>query len=385
MILYSLFFGVWLYLAYKKQGLTPFTLLLIEYLIGSICGLLLYFFYDNPSRGWSISITAVVFHIVAMFLFMLPLESFFNIKYKRIKHVDINTLLLFAKILIIINIPAIIYNLATIRDTLTAFSSNLGAIRSAFYEDNIVVSEGFNWTRLAAATSLIALIPFFELISIKGYKKTKILLFISSLGIVADNLKAMSRDGLLIWLFAVTGLYLIYKDSFTIRLKETIYKRGGVAFAGIIAMFIAITVSRAAYDTNSDFNDPIFFSLNYAGQPFIHFSEMSNVDVLGVGSTYEKSVFFTFVSLPLQSFGVIGTIIAGLLFNLIIGLFKRNTIFDLTIYVYLYFFFTFGLLYPYFYFTASGPLGMMIIISTMAFFFSKSRISKKEVWNSIRK
>lgn len=377
MILYSIFFGIWLYVAFRKQGLTPFTLLLIEYFVGAIASLILYYYYNDLEQISSVSNIAIIYHIIIYFICFAPLQKFFNINILRIKPIKEEYWIYFSFVLIVINIPSLIYSLSSLNNILTQYDFNLGAVRNGVYGQEISLYEGrFAFERLAAATSIFSLIPFFHFLKFKGHRTLKVLLFLSSLEIVVDNLKGMSRDGVLIWLFCLVGLFLIYRKSFSTKIKKS-FKIIYLIIILFVAAFISITLSRASSMIGGDYSDPLYFFVSYLGKSFVRFQEMFSIEVLHYPGSYSTTTFMSFVSSFLISYGPWITFFIAILFSLLIRNFmKGNSFFDLSVFIVLYYFFSFGLLYRHYYFSNSGTIysiTIILILSWLLTFLSDKR------------
>lgn len=386
MILYLMFFGTWLFCAYRKQGLTPFTLLLLEYLAGAFCSFVLFYYYSDIERISSISPVGVLYHILILYLFLSPLQGLFNIKIRKIRPISKRSLLLFSFFLVAINIPALISSMKTFGELLTGNAFNLGLIRESLYEGTLGrPSDGrIGWERLVAATSIFALIPFFELITQKGHGMLKVLLFLSSTEIAVENLTAASRDGLFIWSFAILALYLVYRDTIAHSIKnyfKVFFVIILVFFAGV---FVAISLSRSMGMQGSDYGDPIYFLINYAGKSFLLFQKFFQIEVLGELGQYDPNSFHTFVYTLVVWLGAYGTLLVALLFNIFIRVFLRGrTFFELNVFLLLYFFFSFGMLYFYYYFALNGTIFSMIIVLSFAFVLARFGKGKQSAQKEI--
>lgn len=270
-------------------------------------------------------------------------------------------------------------SLSTIRGNLTYFAFNLGDIRNSVYNESLNIAQrGFDFTFVISATSIFAVVSFFELLKQKGYLLLKILLVIASFNIIVYNLKFMSRDGLLIWTFIVIMEFLSNKNNLSNQIKKKLSVVLVIVALSIFYVFYLITIGRSEV-SNSAFKDPLYFFLRYLGQPFINFSELYYEDFVLHAKLSARNVFSTFVIGYVYNYGIIGTVIIAIIFNVICTQFAKKSHSYLTehVKVFLYYFFAFGVLYRHYYFTTRGSLWSMILYMFLVFVLDKAFKNKK--------
>lgn len=362
LLLYVIFFFIWMIYSYKKNGINPFGLLATIYFVSALCG----FISVSSNKDYYYSTytfdeRAVIYNILILFLFFFPLQKIFTLNIKNIKEPKISVTLKIAYICIIINFSTMLYSLGYIYSLLMNFEMNLGNVRNAFYSGDIGVGQkGFNFGDIGAAVSLFSLVPYFYLLNYNKFKGIRSLLFISSLNIIIQNLRAMSRDALMIWIFCFISLLITFYPYINSVGKRNIKKI--LLFVPLIAvLFIAITISRSVA---SNYESLDFF-LQYLGQPFVYLT-IKTQNLLCVDNSFyimPNNVFGTFITSLHGSYGIINTLLIALFFCLtayIYSYLRKNSI-DIYIYILLYYFFSFGVLYMHYFFEGRSTLGSMLI------------------------
>ena len=374
LILYVLFLGGWLLYSFRNNGLSPFSLLLLIYFISALCGFIVVNFTEIFSPLYHYSECAIFFNLLLIFIFFYPLQKIFSLNINEINQPNRSILLKISYICIAINIPTLISSLNYIYDLLMNYSMVLGDIRNAFYSGEILAGQkGFNIWDIAAATSLFSLVPFFYLLNYAEYKYLNVLLFISSLNIVVQNLRAMSRDAVVIWFFAFLSLYLIFRFNFNEVAKRRL-KKVSLVVLGVLSIFILITLSRAIVAGFDSLN----FFLEYLGQPFVYLT-ISLQELFNINNQLphiSSNVFKTFIGSLYSLYGVFETFGISLLFWFVANLYsrkRRKGSIDVYVFVLLYYFFSFGILYMHYFFTGRSTFGGMLIFVGMVYLITKKK------------
>lgn len=374
LLLYVIFFFIWMIYSYKKNGINPFGLLVTIYFVSALCGFITvslnkdYYLYTFDAR-------AVIYNILLLFIFFFPLQKIFIFNIKKIKEPKISVTLKIAYICIIINISTMLYSLDYIYNLLMDYESNLGDVRNAFYTGDIGVGQkGFNFGDIGAAVSLFSLVPYFYLLNYNKFKGVRSLLFISSLNIIIQNLRAMSRDALMIWFFCFISLLIIFYPYINDIGKRNIKKI--LLFIPFIAvLFFAITISRSVVSNY----DSLDFFLKYLGQPFVYLT-VKTQNLLCIDASFyimPNNVFGTFINSLHASYGIINTLLIAIFFCLtayIYSYVRKNSIY-IYIYILLYYFFSFGVLYMHYFFEGRSTLGSMLFFLVLVICITKIKIN----------
>lgn len=370
--LYVIYFFVWLLYSYKNNGLTPFSLLLAIYCTSALCGFILVNFTDSFSTLYQYNEYVICFNLLLFSLFFYPLQRIFSLNINNFRKPKLSDTLKISYICIAINIPTLISSINYIYELLMNYNMVFGDIRNAFYSEEISAGQkGFNIWDIAAAISIFSLVPFFYLLNYSKYKYLNVLLLISSLNIVVQNLRAMSRDAVVIWFFVFLALYLVFRPYFNEIAKQRLKKVYFVVIF-VLSIFILITLSRAMVAGFDSLN----FFLEYLGQPFVYLTirlqELFNIN--NQLPYISQHVFKTFIGSLYSLYGVFETFNIALLFCLITKFYSRirKDSSDIYIIVFLYYFFSFGILYMHYFFIGRSTLGSMLIFMGFVLFYTKN-------------
>jgi hypothetical protein len=374
-LIYPLFFLLFLIYTYKRDGYGGSTFLIFIYFISSVSSILLIYHYRQYSAD-AINLEAVLYHLLILFLFLYPVSNIVGHDVKAYKEIPISVLKIVGWAMIIICIPSLLLSSLHTYQTLSSRDFNLGSVRQDFYLDNLTTYSGsFDYSGVLGSLSLFSFIPFFYFMRIKGkYKTIKTLLFLSSFNLITQNLRAMSRDGFAIWLFLFTYSYIIFRESLPTPSKKHIKRIFVIIATIIVTFFIAITVSRSATSSyGSAFQDPVYFFLDYLGQPFINFS------LKYTNHLVSDNVFGTFVKSLYGKYGGWTTFSLAVLFFIFWAVFykgKKKYYYDLNISFLIFYYFSFGVLYEHWYFSNRAYRGSMLIFVLFSFLLTRIKILK---------
>lgn len=285
-----------------------------------------------------------------LFLFFFPLYYFKENEIEEIKLPNIQILDFFSLVVIVLSLysiffylPSVIsmfssgYSLATIRNNLSSMREGFGDFRGIA---NTIAS-------VSASLYPFAVLLFYIYYIIGKRSIRTILLLVSSLSNIIRVLAFVGRDGVVYWIMTFAILYFLFRNYLNIKQKKKI-KRVIVigAFVAIIP-FIAISVSRFSSDSGGA--GTLKGILAYSGQMtpnyLLYYNVRENHYNYGAilplywelvnelppdskrwidGGT-ESNVFGTFLKSFNANFGVLGTILVGLLCGLLfVNIFKSS-------------------------------------------------------------
>lgn len=269
LILYLLFFSFLFFLNYRKHGFTPSTFIISIYLLSSVMSLLLLYYYQIFDEE-RISLIAIIFHIICLYLFLSPIIYFGNININEIKFPPYRILRYLIWTIILLSLISIVVSWSKLK-IVFAFEEISEARR--LYNARELYDEDRNiYTYLGAIghhLSIFAMFFFFYFIIFYPQKKIiQLLLFISSFAIVFSNLSTAGRDGIVRWGFFMIFAFSIFKKNISARAKKYIYTLSLIAGIPIVSIFVIITQSRFG-----ERNGGVLQSIaSYIGQSFPIFS-----------------------------------------------------------------------------------------------------------------
>lgn len=272
--LYVIFFGLWTFQNYKQFGFNLSVFIIGLYLLGSINGFFIYLFYPleikYPER---ITLLSVSSHILLLWLFMYPLVRFGNRLHISNLIVKQDKLL---KYIWFIILPSLLCIIASSRDIFRVFAyGDLSAAREAYVSGDISSQYVKNFgiigyiMCLGPTISFLALFFFcyFKFVLKKKGLVTN-LLFISSFGIVINNLAIAGREGFIRWLFYSIACYIFFKDYISVKQYKKLFVCVGLFIGAILIIFASITIARFEDSTNG----PLYSIISYSGQQFYYYS-----------------------------------------------------------------------------------------------------------------
>lgn len=395
-------FIVLLRMKYKQKGsYTPSLFLISLYVLSSICAILdVYYSGDSAIMSMQYAPVALLFVCILM-LFIYPYSS---IKEENIKSIVLprkQIVDVFSNVVILLSLGAIFFFFSGV---LNVFSyGSLSDARNDRYEHNVsFIESGPVYTIFSVAASLyvFALLFFFIYTVLGGHRKKRLLLLISSFSESLHVLTEVGRDGIVFWIFNFIFFYLLFKDYIHESTLKKLKKY--ILIFGIIMMvpFMLISMSRFSENVTGGL-------VSYMGQSFKHFCyymDMPNKTLEG-GANFplyfeiigekkppfvvwgnnltDSSSFGTFIRSFIQDFGVIWTIIIGLLISLFIkgALRIRNGTFNfsqLFIFILLFQIYSQGLFY-FRQYTRGGNLFILLSIALWLFFQRRQSDSNQKI------
>ena len=309
-ILYIIFFAV-LFLEYRNKHKSILSLsLLFVYLVSAIAGLALYLFYpqetfiiDTPSY-WPL-----LFLMVVVFLWIAPYTSMVNrIGVISISSKKFNSL---ASVVGLVYLPITLLLFYNAYNILTSVDISVFRVDEEYYS-YFVGGMFFSLGAWMAGISFVPQVLFFLSFIYETKAVTKVMLLIASLSFAALTLCFAGRDGIVYWIMDSVVLYLLCKDSMSVKaralLKKILYVFGIV----ILLLLLIITVYRfiLSYIESESLIKPV---LDYIGEPIHIFSQSFNMDVEEVRkldkTSYLTYTFGTFIMSLWTSYGLIGLFI----------------------------------------------------------------------------
>lgn len=260
------------------------------YLISSIASCYI-LNHDLDFKDNVIYLDAVLFHIVALYLLLKPLQKYDNIIYNsNLLYVPNNIINIVTGITIILPIICILNAIPKI--SFSNIMNDVGALRALLVEQE--VNQGNVFIRYSAYyggmlwSSAIVLF-FYNLAYHKSRRILILLLLICSFSNVISGLVFAAREYLIKYLFLFIAFFLIFRNELSKEIKKRItifIIISGILFLG---MFLLITILRFE---NRAHVDTISSLCSYTGQGFIYFSEYFNKIPNGIGSQGRISFSF---------------------------------------------------------------------------------------------
>lgn len=264
-------------------------------------------------------------------------------------------------VLIALSVISIISSFDSI---VSALHSNLGSLRTAFYQTN----AEYSYTRasqplykylLSFGTSMspiMLLFFFYGTIYRKHKKLLNIALLVASLSQVLLGMALASRNQLIYWVMTAIALYFTFRQQMDIKTRR-VYRILAIVLGALgILYFVAVTVSRFQSGTTS-FGGVQTSLIAYVGLPYPQFCKLFNLytfDGVSLDRTFpiftkyilmhdfnlyefrhnvslkigmDVGTFFTFLGDAMIDFGKIGMIIYAFLFGAIERIaYKRNNV-----------------------------------------------------------
>ena len=339
-IIYFLFFGFYFLRNYKKHGFNASSFLLSIYLVSSITACILLFHYDYYDIKY-ITFTSVIYHCICLFLFLSPVIVFANYKWNSDSLPNHKGIHLFAGFIIIFCLLSL-WDSFTKLGTVLSYSDIAEARR--LYNKRILFDEESETGLVSYFASFGHHFSFFAVflffiysIYFPKYKKTIITLLIASLAIVAHNLTAVGRDGIVRWGFFFVFWFCYFKPFLSRSLIKKIMIGAAIILVPIMLVFIIITIARFSGRSQ----EILFYVLDYIGEPVIMFSynfeiffeglfngrlnfpiffdtinrvSMNNLNET-VYASHNLNTFPTFIGNFYMDFGFLGTFLFGLGFK----------------------------------------------------------------------
>lgn len=310
--------------------------ILTMYFISSLCGAYLHYF--NPDYiNISISIEAVLHHLICLLLFLFPIVYFGNrldfvnlFKYKNLKLIAF-CVILFALIGILGDIP---------NYYLVFTQPSLAAARVLNVEGELVVrSSGGILSYIVAIGRIGSLLCIFLFFYFKSFGySTKLVpcLLIASLTTLSSNILAAGRAETFRYIYQVAICYIIFKPYI-----GTLSKKIVVSLSFIVTIFLVfvyfVTASRFGSSNVLDniidylgqsfpnyslfyerFQEPLFWGAKNFSGFFPSEYRVSSLDLNNaVHANFYLNVFATFVGAFLLDFGHLGTLIFSLFYCII--------------------------------------------------------------------
>lgn len=272
--LYVIFFGIWGLENYRRHGFNMSVYLITLYFIGSVCCMCIMGFYpsyiEHPDR---ISFGSVASHILFLWLFMYPLVRYGNTIDLDQVEIAKPRMDAFAWC---VAVPAVLSVIASSMDVGQIFLyGNLLDARKAFMAgdiSNLYVQKygAFGYLlMLGTQVSMLATFLFFYYyFYLKRRDMLTLLLFVSTLGIVTNNLAIAGREGLVRWILCMLGAGVMMRGHISWRENRRMFAIGGTVGIVIFALFLAISIDRF-----NDSDNGVFFSfLRYGGEQFFLYS-----------------------------------------------------------------------------------------------------------------
>lgn len=379
--------------------------LLLIYIICVTCFAVIYYFYSDiiqfPER---INIESVFVHLLLLFLFLFPFVNFSKrLNFDSLPISD-KGLIYFAWCLIVPSLLAIYVSAFDVVNII-AFG-NYDLARTAYLTGDIdggyITRFGFvgYFFSFGPQTCFLSVTMFFYFYFYKGYSKLGMLLFISSLALVVQNLSIAGREGFVRWMLYFGFNFILFRNYVSYKEHKVFWK---IILVGIIVMFVVFRAISIDRFQDSSYG-PLFSFLNYAGQPFYHFSyvyeafgEKNTSGLLSifslivgnettsgiseVSTDFALNTFSTFVGGFIKRAGFSQTLIFGVFWFLFLSIVfnkKKKNSFTLTIaYITLYDVLLIGVLYFIHYprFTQITMLFYIFVAYILTKFFPKKIIN----------
>ncbi len=385
MLLYVfLFFLIVLY--YKRYKSIAINFITLFYLFAALASIYVHFRISNTYN----SIETIGFHVIVLFLFMLPIFTFCkNEKSKVILHINPNGFKIIATIFIGLNLFSVIYFIPI--DIKILLSGNLGGLRNAqTFGGESYGGSGFFRTIAGVAAyyyGICLILYFYSITFLHESKRFNNLLLIASTSRVFHALSYIGRDGILFWVLSFIFLFCVFYPYMNKDLSKLILKRCLVIFGFVVFVFLAISISRFKNSAISPFESIIDYygqGLNNFGQLYKNFHEYTGNKTIwpwlygekGVSGNeavvravefelkygFKSNVFFTYVGNLYRSYGSVLTIIIAMIFSVIFSSILKGRIFSISKLIVLFFVFQI-VICNYFYYFFANRVGNLYILS----------------------
>ena len=285
---------------------------------------------------------ATFMYLLFISLFLFPIYQFKEDRIVEIRLPNIQILNLFSGIVISLSLLSIVYYLPSLINmfrsgtALSTLRNNMNVIR----DDYVNIGSFFN-TTASVASSLypFALMLFFIYYIMGNHPIQCMLLLISSTSNIIHVLTFMGRDGIVFWIFMFVFMYYVFGRYLNMKQRKKV--RSLLIIGTIIAIipFAAISISRFGSSSNNYAttkgllsymgqmipNYLLYFNVREThynfGESFPLYWEITNQkkpdSVRWIDGGTESNVFGTFIKSYITNFGVIGTIIIGVILAII--------------------------------------------------------------------
>lgn len=404
MLISAFVFGVLLFFIrylkrLKGEWMRPSVFLAFIYFLSLLCCCIhIKIANETAISDFSFIIPAVSF-LFFFFLYFVPICCFKENTISKIVLPSKKTIDTISTVLIILSFVSILYFSTGV---VNVFSyGDLGAARNDRYiygESFIEYGLMYTISSVSASLYVFDILFFFIYLSLGGSTSRCVLLFISSFSEILHVLTEAGRDGVVFWMFSFVFLFLFFKDFISFKKRKMITKYFVIFASAMLIPFIAITIGRFGENATRSM-------VSYMGQSFLHYCYFFSIEPRPISYGQGFPLFFEILNKPMPpfaryaneitassafgtffreffvNFGVIGTIVLGLLLGLI---FKRNVkikdgMFDFhSFFVYILYFQVFSQGVFYFrHYTRGGNL--FICICLLCGFLSRLRNNENRI------
>lgn len=332
----------------KQKGtyLTPSSFLLLIYVVGAFCGILVLdivgFTEPQMPRYW---IPTFLF-VISVMCFLYPFKRYDETVAESLILPPMGVLNAFSTVLIALSFYAIIYFSSSVNMIFSM--SDLSAARNARYIGEEYVEGGLLNTIASVSASLyvFALLMFFVYSAIGGNNKRRILLLLSSMSEPLHILSYVGRDGVVFWIFSFVFLYLLFRPYLEESMRKKVRKFFIIGLCALLFPFVLITLSRfstgetgavgsiVSYMGQSFVLGPLFYGIEdkpiVYGRSFPLFWEITglrppiSMGLLEIGE-WKSWQFSTFVVGFYKNFGAMGmAFVCLIMFAIFYGVFGKS-------------------------------------------------------------
>ena len=337
------------YRNYKKKAsiASPSSLLIMIYLISFLSAGILFLI-----KPYEIDLEATLYLCLLLLLFIWPFYSYNETKVNIILWPNPLLVRFISVFLIIFNLMGIIVFLEIISKFIFQGFTDISLLRNSANSGEFTKDVGFFYSLsiIFAYMYPITLLFYVYYFNEKN-RLLKNLLFIASLSYPIYTMSNMGRDGILLYFIVYYFYYLLFRKIFSIEQRKEflypIYKLGFIF--GII--FYIITLGRFSSDEG-----PLYAIFSYQGQQLGNFTTfyIQNIQNSTIGSTnfsyfldrinafgftikaedmsefrlstikskgFDVNVFSTLIGSFLLDFGKTGTLVFGIIYNIVVNLF----------------------------------------------------------------
>lgn len=345
-LLYLLFFASWFFYNKKKYGYNASSLLIGLYLASNLALFFLCSIGYNDYSFEKVYLDATIYHVITLWLFMMPVVRVGNKLDVRNLVISDNLLSQVSLTLIVIGCLTILLSIPGIKAVLS-FDTFEGAREAAIWGDEFKGFYSYGLIGYVATIGMITpafaiFVAFYRLFIQKKADSIFYLLMITSTSGGIMNLTIAGRDGLVRWFMFVILNIAIYRKQFNIKIIPNFIKVSFLALTfATIAFFIVITLSRFG-EENAQLS-----IVDYLGMSSLWFSElykgvgtdylfgfssifpilpggMNSLDIAKMNLNFSTSSFHTFVGTFVLDVGTFFTFIMAILFNVIYSTVSRS-------------------------------------------------------------
>lgn len=270
-----------------------------------------------------------------------PFFSFASYAIKDIAYVKEKTFKVVSWFFIVVSFIALILSFNDIKDSLF---SDLGRLRSAFYDDSYdSVIGGQVWYKYILSlvvpfSPIMLLFFFYSVAKMKNGILFNILLFAASLIMVVQSFTNASRTQVIYWILTFYILYVLFRPVLSKKIKYVFSLVAGIMVLILAVYFIAVTISR--FGEGDDAESSLLY---YAGSSYLSFCDVYNHysfqgltfdrllpittkyifgnnfnitlyrEMIGAKIGTPVNLFFTFLGDAMIDFGIIGMILYAIL------------------------------------------------------------------------